>query len=246
MPTPARTSLEQIVKAGRDIVETDGIDGLTMQSVAARVGVRAPSLYKRLHGRNELLRLVANDAAAELTRDLESAADGKDARRDLASLASTFRRFAHANPGAYSLIFAPLPDDARADAGWSVKASAPVIDTTERLPVVDPFRAADPIVVVAIQSRERCRRPVGKFRIAAIPEIVVSALAPSAATIGPDFLTGKLAIAIPVMAAKRLVAAPPLAARDDAVAIPIHAFKSAVARLRTDRGDIQQTQSDHN
>ena len=137
MPTPARTSLEQIVKAGRDIVETDGIDGLTMQSVAARVGVRAPSLYKRLHGRNELLRLVANDAAAELTRDLESAADGKDARRDLASLASTFRRFAHANPGAYSLIFAPLPDDARADAGWSVKASAPVIDTTERLAGTD-------------------------------------------------------------------------------------------------------------
>ena len=137
MPTPARTSLEQIVKAGRHIVETDGIDGLTMQSVAARVGVRAPSLYKRLHGRNELLRLVANDAAAELTRDLESAADGKDARRDLASLASTFRRFAHANPGAYSLIFAPLPDDARADAGWSVKASGPVIDTTERLAGTD-------------------------------------------------------------------------------------------------------------
>ena len=137
MPTPARTSLEQIVKAGRDIVETDGIDGLTMQSVAARVGVRAPSLYKRLQGRNELLRLVANDAAAELTRELESAADGKDARRDLASLASTFRRFAHANPGAYSLIFAPLPDDARADAGWSVKASAPVIDTTERLAGTD-------------------------------------------------------------------------------------------------------------
>jgi AcrR family transcriptional regulator len=137
MPTPARTSLEQIVKAGRDIVETDGIDGLTMQSVAARVGVRAPSLYKRLHGRNELLRLVANDAAAELTRDLESAADGKDARRDLASLASTFRRFAHANPGAYSLIFAPLPDGARADAGWSVRASAPVIDTTERLAGTD-------------------------------------------------------------------------------------------------------------
>jgi AcrR family transcriptional regulator len=137
MPTPARTSLEQIVKAGRDIVETDGIDGLTMQSVAARVGDRAPSLYKRLHGRNELLRLVANDAAAELTRDLESAADGKDARRDLASLASTFRRFAHANPGAYSLIFAPLPDDARADAGWSVRASAPVIDTTERLAGTD-------------------------------------------------------------------------------------------------------------
>ena len=137
MPTPARTSLEQIVKAGREIVETAGIDGLTMQSIAARVGVKAPSLYKRIRSRNDLLRLVANDAAAELTGNLEQAVAGQDARRDLAHLAHTFRRFAHANPGAYSLIFAPLPDDARADAGWSVKASAPVIDTTERLAGTD-------------------------------------------------------------------------------------------------------------
>ena len=42
MPTPARTSLEGILKAGRAIIETDGIDGLTMQAIADRVGVRAP------------------------------------------------------------------------------------------------------------------------------------------------------------------------------------------------------------
>src|SRR5690348_11904266 len=90
MPTPARTSLDQIVKAGRDIVEADGIDGLTMQSIAAAVGVRPPSLYKRIRNRNDLLRLVANDAAAELTRDLETAVAGKDPRDDLATLARTF------------------------------------------------------------------------------------------------------------------------------------------------------------
>jgi AcrR family transcriptional regulator len=133
MPTPARTSLEEIVKAGREIVEADGIDGLTMQSIAAAVGVRAPSLYKRIRSRNDLLRLVANDAAAELTRDLETAVIGKDARKDLAALATTFRRFARDNPGAYSLILAPLPDHARADPEWSVNASAPVIDAAERL-----------------------------------------------------------------------------------------------------------------
>ena len=133
MPTPARTSLEAIVKAGRDIIESDGIDGLTMQSIATRVGVRAPSLYKRIRSRNDLLRLVANDAAAELTRDLEAATSGTDDRRDLAALARAFRRFAHLNPGAYSLIFARLPDDARADPEWSIRASAPVIDAAQRL-----------------------------------------------------------------------------------------------------------------
>ena len=62
---------------------------------------------------------------------------GQDARRDLAHLAHTFRRFARDNPGAYSLIFAPLPDDARADPEWSIKASAPVIKATERLAGTD-------------------------------------------------------------------------------------------------------------
>jgi AcrR family transcriptional regulator len=133
MPTPARTSLADIVKAGRDILESDGIDGLTMQSIATRVGVRAPSLYKRIRGRNDLLRLVGNDAAAELTQDLEAATTGGDPGHDLVAIAHAFRMFARTNPGAYALIFAPLPDDARADPEWSIKASAPVIDATERL-----------------------------------------------------------------------------------------------------------------
>ena len=150
MPTPARTSLDQIVNAGREIVEADGIDGLTMQSIAERVGVKAPSLYKRIRNRNDLLRLVANDAAAELTRDLEAAAAGKDPRSDLVALARTFRRFARANPGAYSLIFAPLPDDARADPEWSISASAPVIRATERLAgTEDALEAARTVVAWA-------------------------------------------------------------------------------------------------
>src|SRR4026209_2277115 len=98
MPTPARTSLEEILKAGRAIIETDGIAGLTMQAIADRVGVRAPSLYKRIRSRNQLLRLVANDAAAELTGDLDTGATTGDARRDLAARARTVRRRARRRP----------------------------------------------------------------------------------------------------------------------------------------------------
>ena len=59
MPTPDRTSLQDIVEAGRDLVETGGAAKLTMQAVAERVGVRAPSLYKRVRDRDALLVLVA-------------------------------------------------------------------------------------------------------------------------------------------------------------------------------------------
>ena len=61
VPTPARTSPEGIVIAARGILESEGLDGLTMQRVADTVGVRPPSLYKRVRSRGDLLRLVVED-----------------------------------------------------------------------------------------------------------------------------------------------------------------------------------------
>ena len=113
MPTPSRTSTAEIVAAGRRILEAEGFDGLTMQRVAAAVGVRAPSLYKRVSGRPELVRLIAADVADELTRALDAAAVGRDPRRDLLAIATAFRAFAHANPEAYALLFRPLPESER-------------------------------------------------------------------------------------------------------------------------------------
>jgi AcrR family transcriptional regulator len=147
VPTPARTSIDQIVTAGREILEAEGIDGLTMQAIAARVGVRAPSLYKRVQSRNDLLRLVGNDAARELTAAADAAATTGDARRDLDALARTFRDFARRCPGAYTLLFAPLPDPARADPEWSARASAGVLHATERLAGTDDALEAARTVV---------------------------------------------------------------------------------------------------
>ena len=69
MPTPERTSRDAIVDAGRDLLETQGLEGLrglTMQAVADRVGVRAPSLYKRVRNRRELVALIADATVREL------------------------------------------------------------------------------------------------------------------------------------------------------------------------------------
>ena len=107
MPTPTRASLAQIVDAGRDILESAGASGLTMQAVADRVGVRAPSLYKRLSDRDALLRAVAYATIDDLTARLEAANGG------IPSLARTYRDFAHDRPEGFRLMStAELPVEA--------------------------------------------------------------------------------------------------------------------------------------
>lgn len=133
MPTPARTSLAAIVAAGRAIVESEGPEGLTMQRVASEVGVRAPSLYKRVRDRRDLVRLIVEDAVRELTRVLDAAAATGDPREDLRALGDAFRSFARAYPETYGLLFARLPDASRADPRLLARASATMLHTAAEL-----------------------------------------------------------------------------------------------------------------
>jgi AcrR family transcriptional regulator len=133
VPTPARTSVDGIVAAGRSILDADGLDGLTMQRVASAVGVRAPSLYKRVRGRGDLIRLIANDVALELTRTLESAATNGNPRLDLRAIADAFRRWALAHPERYHLLFDRLPEGERVDPEVVVRSSAVLLRTALEL-----------------------------------------------------------------------------------------------------------------
>nr|MDT0660701.1 TetR-like C-terminal domain-containing protein [Micromonospora sp. DSM 115978] len=127
MPTPDRTSLDEIIAAGRAILESDGIAKLTMQAVADRVGVRAPSLYKRVRSRDDLVGLIAEATVRDLGDKLAAVGVSADPRRDLAELARTVRAFAHSRPAGYRLIFAPNPDTARPSLDSLTHAVAPVL-----------------------------------------------------------------------------------------------------------------------
>jgi AcrR family transcriptional regulator len=139
MPTPERTSLDAIVAAATEIVDTEGPDSLTMQAVASAVGVRAPSLYKRVRSRNDVLRLVVEQVAIDLGNALDSAVDGVDPADETAdmkaatagerviALARATREFARARPHAYSLLFARLPDDALPDPAVLARTIAAVL-----------------------------------------------------------------------------------------------------------------------
>ena len=122
MPAHAQTSTAAIVAAGRLLLEERGPDALTMRDVADAVGVRAPSLYKRVRNRSDLFRLILEDVADELTATLDAAASSGDPVADARAMATAYRSFAHSNPVAYTLMFGPNP--APGATGRSVRSSA--------------------------------------------------------------------------------------------------------------------------
>lgn len=134
MPTPERTSREAIIAVGRELLEADGLPGLTMQAVAARVGVKAPSLYKRVRNRDELLRLIAEATVDDLGEQLRRAAAGQaDAAARVAALALAFRAFAHRFPAAFHLIFAPGSAPTRPSPEVIVASSVPILEAASDL-----------------------------------------------------------------------------------------------------------------
>ncbi|GAB3269577.1 TetR/AcrR family transcriptional regulator [Sinomonas notoginsengisoli] len=148
MPTPERTNVAEIIAAAQELLEASGVAGLTMAAVAHRVGVRAPSLYKRVGGRDELLGRVAVATVLDLGSRLEAAAgvgashhDAATARAALTRLGRAYRAFAKERPAAYQLIFAQEPAAARPQPEHLSRAAAPALAVTEAL--VGPERALD-------------------------------------------------------------------------------------------------------
>lgn len=107
-PTPARTSLDAITSAARAILEEDGLEAVTMQAVAGRVGVRAPSLYKHVADRNALIRAVTGAVTDDLALALRATRGSRDPRGELRAIGRRYRTFVRENPAGYALLFTRL------------------------------------------------------------------------------------------------------------------------------------------
>jgi len=126
MPTPDRTSLDAIVLAARDLLESDGLAGLTMHAVAQRVGVRAPSLYKRVESRDRLIQLLAEATLTDLNGRL-----GEE--QSVGEIATAFRVFGHERPAAFQLVLTPAAGTPVADESFRAASSAAILRAAGRL-----------------------------------------------------------------------------------------------------------------
>lgn len=112
----ARAGLDRarVVEAAAELADAEGLEAVTLARVAASLGVKAPSLYNHVGGRDDLLRGVALRGLVELGSALRDAAIGRSGTDALTAAAGAYRRFVLEHPGRYAAgaVTAPAPGDA--------------------------------------------------------------------------------------------------------------------------------------
>lgn len=128
MPTPSRTSVDDITAAGVAILDERGLTGLTMQAVAHAVGVKPPSLYKHVADRAALVRLVADAAATDLAGQLSG-------QNGLPELARSVRAWAKEYPERFRAVFSGQgsPDVAEEAGAPLLKAARDLVGVADKL-----------------------------------------------------------------------------------------------------------------
>ncbi len=131
-----------VVAAAARVADAEGLAAVTVARVAAEVGVRGPSIYNHVAGRDGLLRGIAVDGVRQLTERLRTAAVGRSGPQALHAAAAAYRAYAREHPGRYDAMQrAAAQDDPELEAvageavevltgilrGWGIEGDEAVI-----------------------------------------------------------------------------------------------------------------------
>lgn len=112
---------DQVVAVAEDLLDRLGPDGLSMRTIAAEVGIRAPSLYRHFPDKAAIEAALQERALRSLATTLAAAGT------DLAALAAAYRAWALARPHRYALSSARALHRDRLPAGVEDAAAAPLL-----------------------------------------------------------------------------------------------------------------------
>jgi AcrR family transcriptional regulator len=112
---------DEILDVAAELLEEEGPDALTMRELAARMGIRAPSLYKHVRHKDDIVAGLQERALIDMARHLAAADPG------LPALADAYRSWARAHPRLYEVATRrPLARE-RIAAGVESAAAAPIV-----------------------------------------------------------------------------------------------------------------------
>jgi AcrR family transcriptional regulator len=101
--TPLSPRALEIVGAARQLLETEGPEGLTMRRLGETLGIRAPSIYKHLPGKHAVEVALIENALAEMGKALHRSVEASSSADAIPSLLSVYRAYGVAHPNLYRL-----------------------------------------------------------------------------------------------------------------------------------------------
>jgi AcrR family transcriptional regulator len=109
----AGLSRSSVVDAAAELADEAGWERLSLAALAARLGVRLPSLYEHIDSLDGLRRDVSVLAVTELGAAMSAAAIGRAGSDALRAVADAYRDYGQTHPGRYAAtVRAPGADDA--------------------------------------------------------------------------------------------------------------------------------------
>lgn len=109
MPYPAQVNRDALIEAARQMIEAEGsAEKVTLARLADRFGISAPSLYRHVQNKIELLQAVNLITLTQMTAFLRAAIDSADpdARARVIAMGRAYRDFALQHPVTYHLAYA--------------------------------------------------------------------------------------------------------------------------------------------
>lgn len=162
-PTEAKVTTERIAQAALVLIDERGWAELTMNNLAERLGVRAPSLYHHISGQHDLINLVRDLVVTEIDVSMFGRLPIDDALRQFGlSYHSAFARHPNTIP---VLSVSPIRDRrtfgmyeamlvATAEAGWSQEQSLEFLFALEYIALGTAFEwSAQELMISAEDAR---------------------------------------------------------------------------------------------
>jgi AcrR family transcriptional regulator len=134
-PYPAQVDREQIVDTAWELVETRGLDQLSLGNLASELGIKAPSLYRHIKNKAGLLQAINELTQQRLIDHLVELLSSIDARplETLTAVAYAYRTFAHDHPVTYMLWVTTVDPDSRPDPIWQEQTVIPLQEAVAKV-----------------------------------------------------------------------------------------------------------------
>jgi len=133
-------------------IRAEGVDGLTVREIGARLGVSRTALYRHFADKRALLAAVATEGFRTLREQLVRAwEDGGRGRAAFESMGAVYVRFAIANPSRYRVMFGGFVDPTAHEPELAAEAAGAFQALVDALAVLqrDAIMRADDTVKMA-------------------------------------------------------------------------------------------------